>query len=437
MNGSSKFHILFHCCEQAVSCGDDRPRVPPATAFFRTLLPLSFGCLVLAASADAQNLMAGGGPGGGVRMFNTDVAVMEMREVRKDLPCTVNPSKANLGFDLKFHAGYEVTIPMRELAGSENTLTIIFRVTPEDNSDDPVVFTQRVKVPSIEEEAKGDAYLQGVFDVGEGKYKVDWLMRDRSERVCSFYWDADAVLPAKDRAIEVGVPPHTVRPTEVEQFREEPPVERNGSEGPLNVKVLVNFAPQNSRSATLQPVDTSALVSILRTISRDPRIHRFTVVAFNLQEQKVVYRQEEADRIDFPKLGEALETLKLGTVDVKKLGQKRADTEFLTELIKSETSNELRPDAMIFAGPKAMLDANVPTETLKEVDPEFPVFYLNYNLNPQQTPWRDSIGHAVRFFKGHEFTISRPRDVWFAVSEIVSRIVKSKQGKPLRAASGN
>jgi hypothetical protein len=370
-------------------------------------------------------------------MFNTDVAVMEMREVRKDLPCTVNPTKANLGFDLKFHAGYEVTIPMRELAGSENTLTIIFRVTPEDGDDDPVVFTQRIKVPSIDEEAKGDAYLQGVFDVGEGKYKVDWLMRDRSERVCSFYWDADAQLPAKDRAITVGVPPHTVQPTEMEQFKEEPPVERNGSEGPLNVKVLINFAPQNSRSATLQPLDTSALVSILRTISRDPRIHRFTVVAFNLQEQRIVYRQEAADRIDFPKLGDALETLKLGTIDAKKLGQKRADTEFLTELIKTETGNELRPDAMIFAGPKAMLEENVPTEALKEVDPEFPVFYLNYNLNPQQSPWRDSIGHAVRFFKGQEFTISRPRDVWFAVSEIVSRIVKSKQGKPLRASSGN
>jgi len=381
--------------------------------------------------------MAGGGPGGG-RMFNTDVAVMEMREVRKDLPCTVNPSKANLGFDLKFHAGYEVTVPMKELAGSENTLTIIFRVTPEDRNDDPVVFTQRIKVPAIEEDAKGDAYLQGVFDVGEGKYKVDWLMRDRSERVCSFYWDADAQLAAKDRAITVGVPPHTVRATEHEQFKEEPPVERNGAEGPLNVKVLVNFAPQNARSATLQPVDTSALVSILRTISRDPRIHRFTVVAFNLQEQRVVYRQEEADRIDFPKLGDALETLKLGTVDVKKLGQKRADTEFLTELIRNETSKELRPDAMIFAGPKAMLEENVPTDALKEVgEPEFPVFYLNYNLNPQQTPWRDSIGHAVRFFKGQEYTISRPRDVWFAISEIVSRIVKSKQGKPLRASSGN
>ncbi|MBL8231097.1 MAG: acetyltransferase [Bryobacterales bacterium] len=387
--------------------------------------------------ACAQLLMTGNGPGGQVRMFNTDMAVLEMQEVRKDLPCVVTPAKPILGFDLKFHAGYEVSFPLRELSGSENLLTIVFRVTPESKKDDPIYFTQRVRVPSIEEDAKGDAYLHGQFDVGEGKYKVDWLMRDRAERVCSFYWDSEAQLPAKDKQIALNVLPETASPAEVEQFRDEPPVERDQTV-PLNVKVLINFAPQNARSATLQPLDTSALVSILRTISRDPRIQKFTIVAFNLQEQRIVYRQEEGDKIDFPKLGDALTSLKLGTIDFAKLANKQGETEFLTGLIKSEAAGEKHPDALIFAGPKAMLDANIAQENLKEVgEPGFPVFYLNYNLNPQQTPWRDTIGHAVRFFKGQEYTISKPRDLWFAVSEIVSRIVKSKQGKQLRSASGN
>ena len=61
------------------------------------------------------------------------------------------------------------------------------------------------------------------------------------------------------------------------QFKEEPPIQRTQNEPPLNVKVLVNFAPQNSLSAALQPLDTSALVSILRSISRDPRIGKFSI----------------------------------------------------------------------------------------------------------------------------------------------------------------
>ena len=51
---------------------------------------------------------------------------------------------------------------------------------------------------------------------------------------------------------------------------------------------------------------------------------------------------------------------------------------------------------------------------------------MNYNLYPQQVPWTDAIGKAVKYFNGYEYTISRPRDLWFAVNEVVTRIVKLK-----------
>lgn len=386
--------------------------------------------------AVAQIALSGSGPGNLVRIFNTDMAVLEVQEARKDLPCEVNPSKALIGFDLRFHAGYQVTVPLKELAGGENTLTILFRVTPAERNDETSYFIQRFHVPVIEEDAKGEAYLQGTLDLGEGKYHIDWLMRDRSERVCSSYWDVEAVLPPKDRSMNLVLMPGSVRPAESEQFREEPPVERIQGEQPLNVKVLINFAPQNSHSATLQPLDTAALVSILRSIARDPRIGKFSIVAFNMQEQRVVYRQEMVDKIDFPALGEALSSLRLGTVDLRRLSQKHGETEFLTELIKQEVGSAEATDALIFAGPKVMLDANVPQEDLREVgEVDYPVFYMNYNLYPQTTPWRDSISHAVKFFKGQEFTITRPRDLWNAVSEMVARIVKFRHSRPASGAS--
>src|SRR5262249_46344498 len=151
---------------------------------------------------------------------------------------------------------------------------------------------------------------------------------------------------------------------------------------------------------------------ILRSIAREPRIGKFSLIAFNMQEQRVMYRQENADRIDFPALGDALKSLNLGTVDLKRLSEKHGDTEFLSDLIKREVgSDQQAPDALIFAGPKVMLDTNVPQDSLKQVgDVSFPVFYMNYALNPQAVPWKDSISRAVRFFKGTEYTISKPRD---------------------------
>jgi hypothetical protein len=360
------------------------------------------------------------------------MAVFEAGEPRKDLPCSVVNNKPVLGFDLRYHAGYEVSIPLKELSGNENLLTILFRVTPEGTESAPIYFTQRYRVPAIEEDAKGDAYLHGGFDTGEGKYKVDWLIRDRAERVCSSYWEVEAALPPKDKQMALALPAGKVQPYDTEQFREEPPIMRASEESPLNVKVLINFAPQNSRSATLQPLDTSALISILRTISRDPRIGKFSLIAFNLHEQKVVFRQENASKIDFPALGEALSSINLGTVDLQRLGNKNGDTEFLTTLIRKEvgSGDNSTPDALVFAGPKAMLEENVPHESLREVgDLQYPVFYMNYNLYPQSVPWNDTIGRAVKFLKGYEYTISKPRDLWYAVTEMVTRMVKLRNGR--------
>src|SRR5262249_22257287 len=159
--------------------------------------------------------------------------------------------------------------------------------------------SQHITVPPIDEDAGGPAYLQGTFDIGEGKYHVDWLMRDRAERVCAFFWDIEANLPAKDKQMALDIGPSVVRPADTEPFKQEAPVERKEESGPLNVKVVVNFAPQDSGSATLQPLDTNALLSILRSIAREPRIGKFSIIAFNMQEQKVIYRQEGASQIDF------------------------------------------------------------------------------------------------------------------------------------------
>ena len=381
----------------------------------------------------AQDMIA---PAGAVvRLMPSDSAILESTENRKDLPCTVTPDKAILGFDLKFHLGYEVSVPIRELVGSENQLTMVFRVTPENRPDDGIYFSQHFQVPAIDRDEGGPAYLDGAFIVGEGKYHVDWLMRDRAERMCSFHWDAEASLPAKDKQMTLDIAAGAVQAVDPEVFKQEPPIQREQKPAPLNVKVMVNFAPQDANSAALQPLDTRALLSMLRSISREPRICKFSVVAYNMQQQKVIYRQDEASQIDFPALGQAVKSLRLGTVDLKHLVQKHSDTDFLAQLMTSEVKDPKDSlDALIFAGPKVMLDDGLTPDTLKQLsDVKFPVFYMNYNSNPQANPWRDAIGNTVRFLKGVEYTISRPRDLFFAWTEIIGRIVKSKVGRPATA----
>src|SRR5579862_2176265 len=395
--------------------------------------------LLFASRAAAQTQMKG--VGNTLRLNSSDMAVLEAQEVRKDLACTIEPTTPSLGFDLRFHGGYQVTVPLKEIAGEGDLLTIVFRVTPVDRKDkerkqDPLYFTHHVPVPKIEEEAKGQAIFNGIFDLGEGKYHVDLLMRDRAERVCSFYWDSDAALEERDKQIDLTIPPGAVQQSEFEQFKEEPPVKR--AEGsPLNIKILVNFAPQNPDASTLRPSDTLALVTMLRRLSREPQFAKFSVIAFNVQEERVLYRQSSANKIDFPALGKAIREVQPGKVDLKRLLEKHGEVEFLTDLIKKEMSASDHPDALIFAGPKVMLEGSVPEDDLRPYtsDVDFPVFYMNYNLSPDAVPWRDSIGKAIRSFHGVEFSINRPRDLWYAVTDVVSRIVKSKQGRNAASVS--
>jgi hypothetical protein len=261
-------------------------------------------------------------------------------------------------------------------------------------------------------------------------------MKDQSERVCSSYWDSDATLAARDRGVVVTLDKGEIAPTDIEQFAPEPFTRRADPGLALNMKILVNFAPQNALAATLQDSDTEALVSVLRCMQRDPRIGRFSVVAFNLQQEQIVYRQDSAEQIDFPALGEAVRSLRLGRVDLGKLGFKKSANEFLANLLADEIAHAGAPDAFIVVGPKMLIEESMPIEKLRAAPAvDFPVFYLNYNLTPVSSPWKDAMSGAIRRFKGQEFTISKPRDLWFAFTELVGKVVRFKTEKRETSAS--
>ena len=293
---------------------------------------------------------------------------------------------------------------------------------------EPVHFIQRVPIPEIPERTTGAFNLHGEFELGQGSYHVDWLIRDSLGRYCSAHWDLRALLGPKDREVTVALPPQSVRPPNREPFVPEPSVQRAQGGPPTNVELLVNFAPKDPGAAALDPLDTAGLLSILRTIARNPEIQRFSVTAFNLGGREMLYHQSYIDRIDFLALGDAIQKLGLGTVNVTQLASQNGDVTFLTKLLENEAAAESRPDAFIFVGLKVQLDSGVPEEEIRKVrEPGSPVFYLNYAPDRQTFPWRDTIGRVVKFFKGREYTISGPLDLCNAVSDMMSRIFRFKQ----------
>ena len=402
---------------------------PTARGKGRKLL-LMFVAVLAPGVAYSQALIPELNPGSSMRLLPSDSAVLDLGEPRIDLPCAVRTLKPELGFDFKFRSRYQVSIAMNDLADAGDLLTILFRVVSENHPDAPVYFVQRIPVPVLDDGVKGRAELTGAFLMGEGRYHVDWLMRDLQQRFCASSWDVEARVD-RDAQMSREVVPGLIQPLEAPFLAAESRAERDGR-ALLNVMIVVNFAPQDLHSATLSETDLEGLAAILRKIARDPRIGSYSVIACSIKAQQVIYRQNNAARIDLPALGEALKSLNLARVDVKQLSVKNGETEFLTNLtldafkndafkndtfkndafkndairndaFKNDTFENSQPDGLIFVSPKYPLAVDVTRETIDGLRySDRPVFYLNYNLEPSLYPWRDAIGRLVKRLGGSE-----------------------------------
>jgi len=125
-----------------------------------------FAAAMLAGIGGSQTLLPGLSFDGMMRLPNDDFAVLEMQEPRTELQCTVTPTKPVLEFDFAFHSGFEVRVPMKELAGWGNELTVLFRVVPQNRKDEAKYMWGKLRVPPLEESVNGDAEIRGAFVLG-------------------------------------------------------------------------------------------------------------------------------------------------------------------------------------------------------------------------------------------------------------------------------
>jgi hypothetical protein len=379
----------------------------------------------------AQSIMAAGKSGGRLTLFPGDAAVFELKEVKASLPCAVTPSRTELGFDFVFHAGQSVHIRMRDLAGEGNVLVTIFRVVPEDSPDKPVYFEQKWRVPPLSENASGAVALDSSFTVGEGNYEVDWLLRDNSERVCSAFWKISARMPIKGGPIVVGLPRGAVAAAGSEASIERDSSKADPAQRPP-VTILLNLGPDFAGGASISQAQSEALLAILRSILRDPRIGDVSITAFNLEHRQVIFEQENIRQLDFSALKTAMNALTLGTVAANQLAEKNAEAQFLVRLAAERLAR--RPsDSLIFVGPKTVEESGLNRELLQQLGAaRSPVFYLTYLPLPQANPWPDLIGSTVRRLRGREFSISRPSDLVSAWSKIVLELGTTSWHAPER-----
>jgi hypothetical protein len=101
-------------------------------------------------------------------------------------------------------------------------------------------------------------------------------------------------------------------------------------------------------------------------------------VAFNLGQQKELFRDENFNFKSLDRLAETLRKTEMATVPAQAL-ESNAQSEMLARLSQEELTREVPSDAVIFLGPSCRFDKKVPKEVLKTLEGDGRrFFYLEY-----------------------------------------------------------
>jgi len=370
---------------------------------------LVLATLLLACTASAQSLLERSKALAAAKYF-------EPARSEKRLQCEVKPIQPQLNFAFRIQAGYVVHVPMKQYIGPEHSWILMFRVTPEGG--DPVYLGNGIKLPNIPK-TKVSLDLGGTYLLGEGRYKVDWLLADETNRYCRKSWTVEAKLEPSERNIKLGMTPGTVGEVSLRRWSAQVP-----KEVIPRLTVLLHAAPIIARRTRLSGQDRAILLASLVALLENLPARSVRLVVFNLDQQKELFRQNVLTAEAFDPVAQSLNNLKLQLVDYRVLQNQRGHESLLTDLVNQELHAGEPSDAVIFLGPTARYDDKFPDVAGEERAGERSrFFYIQYKaIWDRGEDFPDCIDFAMKKLNGKTILVHTPDEFAKAIQQIKGQI---------------
>jgi len=243
------------------------------------------------------------------------------------LRCEVTPVKPELNYALRLRAGYEVRIPLSQYQGPGHRWRVLVRVTPESGNGEPVYLASSLSLLPIPQ-TKFYAEFGGGFLVGDGHYSAALLLTDDLGRVCSREWQFDAHFDRRALGLENALPPGSV----VALSR----TPANPERAPVfeRLTAMIHVAAASWRDE---------LVSVLEQVPA----RKVRLVLFNLEQQKLLFRQDNFQPSDLNSATDGVHNLLRGAVDYHILQHATGDADLLADLVNRELQAAEPSDAVI------------------------------------------------------------------------------------------
>lgn len=373
-----------------------------------SIMRLVLAALALACAASGQSLLERSKIPGVLKFF-------EPAAGDRKLQCEVRPIRPHLNFAFRLQAGYVVHVPMKQYFGPKHYWVLMSKVTPEGG--EPVYLANGIRLPNIPK-TNVSLDLGGTYLLGEGRYRVDWLMADETNRYCRKSWTVEAKLDSSERSMKLGMAPGTVGEVSLRRWSGQDTsadVHRIG-----RLTVLLHAAPIITRMTRLRAQDRAILLGSLVALLESLPARSVRLVVFNLDQQKELFRQDVLSPEAYDPVAQSMNNLQLQLVDYKVLMNRRGHLSLLADLVNQELHATEPSDAVIFLGPTARYYDKFP-DALGEERPggSQRFFYIQYkSIFDRGQDFPDCIDFAMKKLKGKTIRVHTPDEFAKAIQQI-------------------
>ncbi len=335
-----------------------------------------------------------------------------------ELKCSGETFGPFLDFEFRFFAGLQIGVPAKHYRGHKPSFELLVTVTPvEGTPGRPAeLFDRFGATQEVPGDVKGEMIVNPSFSMGEGRYRVDWRLKDDRGQSCSGSRKLKASLSRGQKTVSLTLQPGQIIESAVYLFRSEPPVARPHLTAPKRLKIFVSMDIRRRRGQVVRPslLRLHPHFSAVRQLARSRVFNEFSVVLFSFEDQQILHRQDYAPAIDFRPMRFSLEKLNPQTVDINQLGRGR-EMDYFESMLSVELLTGEPPDAVVFVGQETHFGRQVSEfmrGRLRQTEAAFAF------LDTSRLAWKGAMGNVVRAVRGQEYRLRQPSDLSKALAAI-------------------
>jgi hypothetical protein len=345
----------------------------------------------------------------------------------KPFGCETRPVRPALTFTFHFQSGWMINIPTRNIRREKHRFVVVARIIPEHEGIRPMYLLQQSEVPETPARRNEAVNVYGAFLMGPGSYTVDVAAFDDVHSVCRNSWRVQAALTRSEQTIVPALGPWELQALEPGIWSRFAATRKTDRPRSGRLTVLLNAAPFRRWAVGVNGSEFGMMFSSVAALLRFTDFERIRMLAYNLDQQEIIYREDDFRPESIRGLARAIRRLNLATVPIDVVNHPDGYLDVLSSLIAAESARPDPSSVLLFLGPTVPYERGwkgVPKIEMPIVCANFrPIWTVPNWGDPRMqgmrsAEWPDLIERITKQNGGKVFRIHSPREFARALAHL-------------------